>query len=96
MTHKKHVISISAILILNFLTKSLWFIFSFNIFISFGNYTPFMNNRPKPIEIIKGKTYFILDRLYWISDSSPPKNLNKAFYFNIDDVFFILFKDLEY
>ncbi len=25
-------------------------------------------------------------RLYWISDSEPPKNIAKSFYFNIDNV----------
>jgi cell division cycle 14 len=35
-----------------------------------------------PIEIIKGK-------LYWISDNKPPQNYKNAFFFNID-------KDLNY
>lgn len=45
-----------------------------------------MTSKSKAIEIIKGIFGIKIDRLYWISDSSPPKNLSKAFYFNIDDV----------
>ena len=43
--------------------------------------------RNKPVEIIKGTIRITVDRLYWISDSAPPKNVSKSFYFNIDNVF---------
>lgn len=46
-----------------------------------------MNTKAKAIEIIKGKTSPTLDRLYWISDTQPPKNVAKSFYFNIDNVY---------
>lgn len=46
-----------------------------------------MNTKAKAIEIIKGKTFPTQDRLYWISDTQPPKNVAKSFYFNIDNVF---------
>lgn len=36
------------------------------------------------VEIIPGKRY--LDRLYWVSDDTPPRNNAKAYYFCIDDV----------
>ncbi len=58
--------------------------------------TSLVNIKSKAIEIIKGRTLIYLDRLFWISDSSPPKNLTKAFYFNIDDVNLRWFQDLEY
>lgn len=40
----------------------------------------------KPIEIVKGIYSHIQGRLYWISADHPPKNIAKAFYFNIDNV----------
>jgi hypothetical protein len=33
------------------------------------------------------------DRLYWISDSEPPKNISQSFYFNIDDVIYRIFRN---
>jgi hypothetical protein len=45
-----------------------------------------MNKKGKAIEIIPSNSFFYLDRLYWISDSEPPKNINQSFYFNIDNV----------
>lgn len=48
-----------------------------------------MTSKSKAIEIIKGIHKIKIDRLYWISDASPPKNLSKAFYFNVDDVNFL-------
>lgn len=48
--------------------------------------------KAKPLEIIKGKSTSILDRLYWIASESPPKNIAKSFYFNIDDVSLSLFR----
>jgi hypothetical protein len=43
----------------------------------------------KPVEIIKGKHFFILiqsDKLFWIADAKPPQNIENAFFFNIDNV----------
>ena len=33
--------------------------------------------------------FFILDKLYWVSDVKPPQNFKDAFFFNIDN-------DLQY
>jgi hypothetical protein len=48
-----------------------------------------MNTKAKAIEIIKGTTFTSTDRLYWISDTQPPKNVAKSFYFNIDNVYLL-------
>ena len=42
--------------------------------------------KKKAVEIIKGMVGTNLDKLYWVSDTSPPKNMAKSFYFNIDNV----------
>ena len=38
------------------------------------------------IPIIESLFYFNLDRFYYLADINPPKDIHKAFFFNIDDV----------
>lgn len=45
-----------------------------------------MKRKSQPIEIIKGTQWLNAERLYWVSDSEPPKNVSRSFYFNIDNV----------
>jgi hypothetical protein len=51
-----------------------------------------MNKKGKAIEIRPSNSFFYPDRLYWISDSEPPKNINQSFYFNIDNVQYTLLR----
>jgi hypothetical protein len=47
-------------------------------------------NLGEHIEILEGnftfcqKTLFV-DKLYWVSDATPPQNITNAFFFNIDN-----------
>jgi hypothetical protein len=45
---------------------------------------PALDKSETTVEIIPGKRYS--DRLYWVSDDTPPRNSEKAYYFCIDDV----------
>ena len=45
-----------------------------------------MDKKSKAIEIIRGIYNVNIDKLFWISDATPPKNIPKSFYFNIDNV----------
>lgn len=38
------------------------------------------------VEILKSTEIFMIDRLYFMISDTPPKDIPKAFYFNIDDV----------
>lgn len=38
------------------------------------------------VEVIKSKPAFYIDRLYFMISDKPPKDISKAFYFNIDNV----------
>ncbi len=56
-----------------------------------------MKKKSKAIEIIASKKIQLkIDRLYWLSDSEPPKNISESFYFNIDNVKMRIIQDLQY
>ena len=46
--------------------------------------------KSKSVEIIPCTVSSKIERLYWISDIKPPTNVSNSFYFNIDDVFFMI------
>lgn len=45
--------------------------------------------------IFRNLAHYLIDKLYWISDASPPQNYRNAFFFNIDNdlVYFPFNKD---